>query len=241
MNSRGNVLFLILIAVALFAALFLAVSSSTRTSGGTITKDKAQIAASNIIQYGAALRSAIVRMKVSNNCAENMFNFSNSTFQNNASGPLNGGNVNAPAGNVCRLFDPAGGNVPPVVVESEALVPNTGVPTNWKNGHGAIRVMQMTGVGTTDVAGTVSANDVVFLQNYLKREVCLAINELSDVPNPGGEPPAYTMSGTSGTYSNGSLAGNALVDDASVNGKTNFCHYDTNGAQYQYLTVILER
>jgi hypothetical protein len=63
-NERGNVLFLILIAVALFAALSYAVTQSTR-GGGNADSETGLITASQYLQYGAGLKVAITRMMIS--------------------------------------------------------------------------------------------------------------------------------------------------------------------------------
>ncbi len=65
-GERGNVLFLILIAVALFAALSYAVTQSTRSGGGDASSEKSLVSSAALTQYPASLKTAIIRMSVSN-------------------------------------------------------------------------------------------------------------------------------------------------------------------------------
>ena len=60
-TESGNVLFLILIAVALFAALSYAVTRST-SGGGTVDKEQRRIIASEIIQYATEVEQAFKRI-----------------------------------------------------------------------------------------------------------------------------------------------------------------------------------
>ncbi|MAQ71053.1 MAG: hypothetical protein CL565_02550 [Alphaproteobacteria bacterium] len=62
-NCNGNVLFLILIAVVLFAALSYAISNSGR-GGGDTSKEKSVIIASQITEFATNMRYAIQRMTI---------------------------------------------------------------------------------------------------------------------------------------------------------------------------------
>ena len=64
-GERGNVLFLILIAVALFAALSYAVTQSSRSGGGDAGSETSLINSAAITQYPASIRTSILRMVVS--------------------------------------------------------------------------------------------------------------------------------------------------------------------------------
>lgn len=65
-GERGNVLFLILIAVALFAALSYAVTSSSRSGGGDANDESALVRSAQITQYPSSIRTSLIRMMVSN-------------------------------------------------------------------------------------------------------------------------------------------------------------------------------
>lgn len=62
-SNSGNVLFLILIAVALFAALSYAVTSSSRGGGIDAKKDSSELIASEIMNYVSSLEQAVTRLR----------------------------------------------------------------------------------------------------------------------------------------------------------------------------------
>lgn len=63
-SENGNVLFLILIAVALFAGLSYAVTQSQRGSGNDVTSEKLSMRASAMLQYATSVRAAVHRMVI---------------------------------------------------------------------------------------------------------------------------------------------------------------------------------
>ncbi len=69
-SERGNVLFLVLIAVALFAALAYAVTKSTRTSNEITEEEKSAFSSAVMSQYPATLRTSLVRMVLTGTKAE---------------------------------------------------------------------------------------------------------------------------------------------------------------------------
>ena len=65
LSEAGNVLFLILIAVVLFAALSYAVTQSSRSGGGGADGEANLVNSAQITQYPASVRTSIVRMIIS--------------------------------------------------------------------------------------------------------------------------------------------------------------------------------
>jgi hypothetical protein len=67
-SKKGNILFLILIAVALFAALSYTVTQMGRTPGNTIENEKTKLSQAEIDSYTAQLNQGKTRLELINNC-----------------------------------------------------------------------------------------------------------------------------------------------------------------------------
>ncbi len=112
-HQRGNILFLILLAVVLFAALSYAVTSSTRGGGNNANAESADAAGASIVQFLIDMQTQITRTKMVDNVKEDAFNFctiSNNSpdniyrFNNNSANCWNCNN--ACVGGSCVVFKP---------------------------------------------------------------------------------------------------------------------------------------
>lgn len=176
LKEAGNVLFIILIAVALFAALAYAVTQSTRSGGGDASKETTILLASQIVQYGIPLQTSIERMRISNGCTDTQISFEN---------PIISGYTNAssPANYNCHVFRPEGGSIafqsPPsdVLDQSKSLYPNYGSYVYTVN--------YVSNLGTDD---NPTGRELMVLLPYLKRDICIAINDKLGVGTKGSEP-----------------------------------------------------
>ena len=101
---RGNVLFLILIAVAMFAALAYAVTQSTGGGVVDISSEKSEMDVAKIENYEAAVNAALWRLKLANGCLDEEVSYE--TPAGDYENPL------SPVDYRCHVFRPEGGGVP---------------------------------------------------------------------------------------------------------------------------------
>lgn len=161
MSQRGNVLFLILIAVALFAALSYAVTKSS-SGGGSIAQETLMFRAQRFVDFGDRVRVGVLRMSVSQGIDIETIDFGQNATGTNA------------------LFAPEGGGVAWMDPPQESY--DGAGPYSWNfekpsNNWGA------SGVGT-DVSGS-GGEAFIWIYN-IDYDVCAAINKLlgmaQDVP-----------------------------------------------------------
>jgi len=233
-GERGNVLFLILIAVALFAALSYAVTSSSRSGGSDANSETNLISGATITQYPASVRTAIIRMIVSNNIGsdELMFN-----------PPAQYGDV----GYVTTqgVFHPDGGGATFAPAPADVVIGST--PQDWVfNAENEIYFVGVSGT-TEDTVITASADIIAFLPN-VQRNICERINEELGVGAPpveSGIDISTEMENTTGILS---AAGGGTIGDYTVsagtasdlNAQPYGCFQQPAGT-YNYYHVLVER
>lgn len=157
-NERGNVLFLILIAVALFAALSYAVTSSSRSGGGDANSETNLISSATITQYPASIRTAIVRMIISGR-DDTSLNFDKpidfATTCDATSGPC--------------VFHPGGGGATRVTANPDVVT--AAVQTDWIfTSDFGINL-----VGSTNA--TNASNEIIAFLPGISSSICAKVNE----------------------------------------------------------------
>ncbi len=211
-SENGSVIFIILVAVMLFAALSYTVAQMIRggDSGTQITEQKASLLADEIMGYGRELRQSVQAMRISNGCQPEDISFEVAALA---------GYVHAPvASDDCKVFDPDGGGM---VYSSPS--------TDYGDGSDWI----FTGANIADGVGT-AAPDLVAILPGLNLTVCTAINGKLGHSGPGGDATvSYTQ--FQDTY-----AATQTLDDAA--GFAAGCLNDTtSGNAYFYYQVLISR
>lgn len=175
-GENGNVFFIILIAVVLFAALSYTVARGLNSgSTSNLSKRQTELAASEILEYAQRVSRAVDRVR-RKGCSESDLSFQH---DEDGDGDYNDAdesyyNANAPSDFTCHIFHPAGGNL-------KWSTPNTDFLDTSKDGYGAYgqyfipNLIQVVGVGTTCV--TAICTELILDLPYIKLDICDAINK----------------------------------------------------------------
>lgn len=235
-GERGNVLFLILIAVALFAALSYAVTQSTRSGGGDAQKETNKLGSAQITQYPASLRTSIIRMVIGNQDV-NTLEFNTPTDYDNCFGGAGGTHSRC-------VFHPSGGQATYVQIPGDLMASNAA--GDWVfNGENAINLI---GTSSGADAPTTATADLIAYLPGVATSVCESINE--ELGIAGGTIPAETgivftsassMVDTDGSSptSIGATGATIGLDVTSLDGHPFGCF--SQGGSNVYFHVLIER
>lgn len=165
---RGNALFLILIAVALFAALSYAVTQTGRGSGNT-AKEDVTLCLAEIDSHFKAVESAVTRIKAQGYADHQIDGFSN--VYKTKSGAALGAANNACTSADCRIFSDRGGYATPLVLPDKCLdLADNFFSGSAAAGHTYFQAYRIPGVGSQD------RNSLYAMVIRISDEVCRAYN-----------------------------------------------------------------
>lgn len=228
-RNAGSVLFLILIAVVLVAALSWAVSRGSQSSVGQISKEQAGFAAREIISYGNTLTDSVQKLKL-RGCNDSEIHFGNDIWSEA------GGALIHPAGSGpdhCKIFAIGGGGAQAVTMEPHTAHDGVSTGTGTKRGHMTIYQARVEGIGSAGSA------DIFLHFPFVRQDVCVEINNLLGIKNPAGQPPVGELSGFirfNGTFNDT----HSLSVPESLQGRPSFC-VDTGDDMYRYVQVLISR
>ncbi len=233
--EAGNVLFLILIAVALFAALSYAVTQSSRSGGGDANSETSLVNSATITQYPASIRTAIIRQIVSKNITMDELEFNS---------PSDFGACTGGATSTTCVFLPAGGGA--TYVNAPADVMANGNPGVWIfNGQNEINQVGTTDSGADDNPTATTAEIIAFLPG-IKKSICDKINDQLGIASTPTEANidivTQKINGIDmidGSGTTGSIGG--AGGEAVLNGQGFGCFGQGGGPTYVYYHVLIEQ
>ena len=218
-TQKGSVLIYILIAVALFAALAMVVSSMMRGST-TIGNEKKGVVVSEILSYARSLRESVQALKISNACEDTKISFEKSPYDGSVDTYLN---LAAPTNHICHIFHPQGGGV--------------GYQENF-DGHG----WNYTGALNIKGVGTEEPDLLAVLP--VSREICKKLNERVDLKDVNLSESDGLNDGADGENIlppfKGTYAADRKLDSDAYEGKMSGCYLSaaSDGKLYTFYQVL---
>jgi hypothetical protein len=234
--ERGSVLLWILIAVALFGALSFMLNKGNRAGIGQVSQEKATLAATEILDYGQALRRVVQELQI-NGCEDDEISFENTTVSAYI-------NAKAPTDESCHVFAYNGGGLNYTNAD-DTWFDDTYNTAPYNDGinygrHIFSGNLPIEGIGTT-------AADLRYVLNFVRPEVCMAINDKLGVDNPGGAPPVDGVGTATTSYifagNYGAPIADVIGDDGGhdLAGKPIFCRVGSAGGATQLTYILIAR
>lgn len=232
-SESGSVFFYLFLAISLFAALTFALSEGGRTGSVSLSDERIGLYANEIIEYGNMVGNAVSQTRL-RGVEETEISFENyytgAFFTNNDCSEER-----------CEIFNIDGGGI--VYQRPRPSYFPDGVVVDWTfSGRNCVVGVGSGGTGC-DSDGEDNEELMMFLPG-IREDICMAINELVGVSNPGGTPPEDTDDGYhplpfSTTWQFAELH---IIDDAdnALEGKMTGC-FVISGTTYVYFQVLLPR
>lgn len=236
--QNGNILFLILLAVALFVALASAVTASVRGDGRDASAESLAAQIALLENNAMGIRNALLRMTLTGGYEPWRIDYSKSGFSYSAPNAT----CATPA---CRLFDPDGGGQTGYVMPVKFRQSVSACPAiaGWA-GKFWFRNISVKGIGMDN------KRDLTLLYPGVSDALCVVVNDKHGVANSGAVPPFDTESNAGCSYKHyeGIMTEDVPIDSCvdlgdtlpSIEGKQMFCARHSNNCNYLWF-VLIER
>ncbi len=223
-KESGNVLFLILIAVALFAALSYAVTSSTNSGGGNANDESNLVNSAAVTQYPASIKTAIIRMQVTNGVDDIDILFDKPPFTGLTQ-------------TTAAVFHPDGGKA--TYSDASASVMADNLPGAWTFN------MDQEVVNTSTTAAGVDGNEIIAYLSGITQSICDRINTELGIPTGQVIAAAISIADNKEEGDTSAAAVNTIGTAASTHvglaGQPYGCFRNGAAGEYVYYHVLLQR
>lgn len=222
-SQRGNVIWFLLIAIALLGMLTLILTRSGSNVDQAGDFEKRQIGASELLRYGKSIQNTIEQMKL-RGVSENDISFEHDGTYTNAGCTVSD----------CKIFDEGGGGL------TYRAFPDLNDGSDWI-------FTGANNVGTTaNPVGTTAAatgNDLIMLLANVRSSLCVQINRQLGVGTSGTLPTETTGIDTTafaGTFASG---GPTILDGDptpfELDGQQAGCFIDANDSNKVYFYYVV--
>lgn len=230
-SEHGNVLFLILITTALFAALSYAVTQSTR-GGGDVKSDTNKMLVSRLGNNMAQIDLEYQRLRMK--CGIEQIDFDENTSNAPNQNPL------SPSDRSCSLWHSATTGIDYDDVQKEWHIASPSYIGWYETEHVVVK-----GVGSDEESQCAGCELLLKLQ-YLKQDICAEINNTflgsNFIPTFAGDFGGNQWGSYSGTFPAGPWDRSSSLDDVTnVLGQTTFCIYEASEVSYTLVHVLEAR
>lgn len=177
-TQSGNILFIILLSIALFAGLTYAVVQSSRQNISIMNEQEMKIHFNEIMNYATRIQTAYARLQTMKGCQLEQISVYHPAMDNAAN--INDfQNANAPADEHCHLFSSNGGRVPVIAPPRGARVLSRLDGTKvWFEDYYII-----TNENRIHQQGDPAKTEILLLMPHIKPEFCDYINKRQNIEN----------------------------------------------------------
>ena len=231
-RQKGNVLFLILIAVALFAALSYAITSSTRGGNTQNMPEKDQAKAARLLNFSSTMQATVQRLMTVKGAAFTDLKFNTNTYKSKDGTILYG--MGTPADPSLYVFHPSGGGVIPLIFADMAIDCTACTASNLASGHATILWVNAPNTGTTQ-------SDAFLFVTNLTDANCLAVNKIlgiSSIPAVASNSYWTYMPGTTSPPVLTQLAGVTTADTDILSKNPAFCLRANNTGRNGFFSLL---
>lgn len=182
-TQNGNVLWFILIAIALLGLLTSMLNRSGGNTNETGDYEQQTIKATEILRYASSIENGVQSL-LARGCGENNLSFWHDSNNNNTEDAGDDYyNADAPTDQSCHVFEAEGAGITRIAQDPSEMGWLTTEDYTWPSDQIFFHAKPIKGVGRDDYY------DLIMWVSSMDRELCLQINNLSDITNPAGEAP----------------------------------------------------